>query len=98
MASLVARKVVSSGALKLKRVPIVHKVISEVVVKLEQVQVIYPACQQQVEAVAMDGRVKGYCAVTKQYVDFIVETQRILGEHSTADTRARISASVKKRW
>ncbi|GAJ17924.1 unnamed protein product, partial [marine sediment metagenome] len=25
---------------------------------------------------ATDGRVKGYCAVVKQYVDFLVETQR----------------------
>jgi hypothetical protein len=43
------------------------------VVKLERVHVICPACGQQVEAVASDGQVKGYCAVAKQYVDFPIE-------------------------
>ena len=33
------------------------------VVNLERVQVICPACGQQVEAVAGDGRVRGYCGV-----------------------------------
>ena len=36
----------------------------------ERVQVICPACGQQVEAVAAGGRVRGYCAVARQYVDF----------------------------
>jgi len=45
------------------------------VVKLERVQVICPACGQQVEAVATDGRVKGYCAVARQSVDIQIETQ-----------------------
>ena len=40
------------------------------VVKLERVRVICPACGQQVEAVASDGRVKGYCAIAKQSVIF----------------------------
>ena len=44
-------------------------------VKLERVHFICPACGQQVEAVASDGQVKGYCAVAKQYVDFLIETQ-----------------------
>ena len=62
--------------------------------KLERVQVICPACGQQVEAVATDGRVKGYCAVAKQYVDFLIETQRVhTGRHLTAETRAKISAA-----
>jgi len=37
--------------------------------------VICPACGEQVEAVAGDGKVKGYCAVAKQFVDFPIETQ-----------------------
>jgi len=36
----------------------------------ERVQVICPACGQQVEAMATDGWVRGYCAVARQYVDF----------------------------
>jgi len=66
--------------------------------KLERVQVICPACGQQVEAVARDGRVKGYCAVAKQYVDFLIETQRVrTGKHATAETRAKISAALTRR-
>jgi len=63
----------SGGALKL--VPVVPGPIGGGVVKLERVQVICPACGQQVEAVARDGRVKGYCAVARQYVNFLIETQ-----------------------
>ena len=51
---------------------VLHKVIGGGVLKLERVQVICPACGQQVEAVATDGRVKGYCAVAKQDVDFLI--------------------------
>ena len=46
------------------------------VVRLERLQVICPACGQQVEAVARDGRVQGYCAVVRQPVDFQV-TQEV---------------------
>jgi endogenous inhibitor of DNA gyrase (YacG/DUF329 family) len=61
--------------------------------KLELLKVICPACGQQVEAIARDGRVKGYCAIANQSVDFLIETQRILiGEHPTAETKAKISA------
>ena len=63
------------------------------VVRLERLQVICPACGQQVEAVARDGRVKGYCAVVKQPVDFQIETQRIrIGKNPTAKIFA------EKRW
>ena len=72
----------------------VGKVISEGVLKLERIQVVCPACGQQVEAVAIDGRVKGYCAVAKQDVDFLIEPQRIrIGKHLTAETKAKISAA-----
>ena len=57
------------------------------VVKLERVQVICPACGQQVEAVASYGRVKGYCAIAKQPVDFPNEKQ------STTETKTAMSAS-----
>ena len=58
------------------------------VVKLERVQVICPACGQQVEAVASDGWVKGYCAIANKSVDFLIETQR------TDETKAEISAEL----
>ena len=50
------------------------KVIGEGILKLERVQVTCPACEQQVEAVARDGQVKGYRAVGNQYMDFLIET------------------------
>ena len=56
--------------------------------KLERVQVTCPACGQQVEAIASDGRVKGYCAIAKQSVDFLIEKRR------TAETKAKISAGL----
>jgi len=97
MTSLVVRRV--SGRAKLKLVEVGPKVISEGVLKLERVQVICPACGQQVEAVAWDGQVKGYCAVARQYVDFLIETQRVpIGKDFTDEYRAKISASLKKRW
>jgi len=69
-------------------------VISEGVVKLERVQVICPACGQQVEAIATDGRVKGYCTVAKLDVDFLIETQHVrAGRQLTGETRAKISAA-----
>ena len=64
------------------------------VLKLERVQIVCPACGQQVEAIATDGRVKGYCAVVKQYVDLLIETQR----GSDPEYRAKVSADMKKRW
>jgi len=108
MTSLVVRKVRSGGVTKLKLVPVVRRTISEGVLKLERVQVICPACGQQGKAVATDGRVKGYCAVAKQYVDFLIETQleEIRIKHSAAakelwqdpDYRAKQSATMKKLW
>ena len=99
MTSLVVRKVRGGGALKLKLVPVAHMVIGGGVLKLERVQVVCPACGQQVEAVAMDSRVKGYCAVAKQDMDFPIEPQRIrTGNHATAETRAKLSAATKKLW
>jgi endogenous inhibitor of DNA gyrase (YacG/DUF329 family) len=47
-------------------------------VKLERLVVRCPSCGQQVEVVARGGRVKGYCAVAGQYVDFQVETKHII--------------------
>ncbi|MBA7682948.1 hypothetical protein ES703_91304 [subsurface metagenome] len=105
MTGLVVRRVKNERALKL--VPVVPGPISGGIVNLERVQVICPACGQQVEAVARDGRVKGYCTVARQYVDFLIETQlegkkpwqdpeyrakqRVL--IVTAETRAKMSAA-----
>jgi len=79
-------------------------VISEGVLKLERVQVICPACGEQVEAVARNGRVKGYCAVAKQTVDFLIETQLApqsvvrIGNPVTPETRGKLSTAAKKTW
>ena len=65
------------------------------VVKLERVQVTCPACGQQVEAVARDGRIKGYCAVAKHSVDFPIETQPApIGKYPIDETKAKISAAL----
>jgi len=61
------------------------------VLKLERVQVACPACGEQVEAVATDGRVRGYCAIAKQSVDFLIKKQR------TAETKAEMSAGLAPR-
>ncbi len=96
MTSLVLRRVRSGKMAKLKwvPVPVVLGLISEGVVKLERVQIVCPACGQQVKAVATDGRIKGYCAVARQSVDFLVETQR----GPDPEYRAKVSADMKKRW
>jgi len=77
---------------------VVSKVINAGVLKLERVQVICPACGQRVEAVAGGGRVKGYCAVARQYVDFLIETHVPTDKDNTAEAGAKISAALKKRW
>jgi len=75
------------------------KVIGGGVLELERVQVICPACGQQVEAVAWDGWVKGYCAVAKQYVDFQIETQLERKKWwQDPEYRAKLSAAAKKYW
>ena len=69
---------------------------SEGLVELERVRVRCPGCGRQVEAVARDGRIVGYCAVARRYVDFVAETQPIcIGKNPTAET-AEISASVRQ--
>jgi len=55
-------------------------------VKLDLLKIICPACGQRVEAVLQDGRVKGYYAIAKQTVGFLIEKQW------TAKTKAEISA------
>jgi len=78
------------------------KVVSEGVLKLERVQVTCPACGQQVEAVAADGRVKGYCAVAEQYVDFpatqasVAGTRAKKGRPLTVEHKAKISAALTR--
>ena len=73
------------------------KVISAGVLK--PVQVICPACGQQVKAVAGDGRVKGYCAVAKQFVDFPIKTQLERKSYrQDLEYRAKMSAAIKQLW
>jgi len=68
-------------------------------VKVERVQVICPACGQQVEAVASNGRVKGYCTVAKQYVDFLIETKLERKSYlQDPEYRAKLSAVTKRMW
>ena len=40
------------------------------VVNVKRVWVVCPACGGRVEAIARDGRIKGYCAVAREHVDF----------------------------
>lgn len=78
---------------------VIGKVISEGVVNLERVKVMCPACGQQVEAVASDGRVKGYCAVARQFVDFLAETQLEREKWwQEPEYRAKLSSAMKKQW
>ena len=63
-------------------------------IRREQVSVICPACRQKVEAIASDGRVKGYCAVTRQYVEFPAKTQLIAAQQY----RQAMSDTIKKKW
>ena len=90
--NVLARK--ASGGAKLKLVVrVCPRVIGGGVLKLERVQVICPACEQQLEAIATDGRVKGYCAVAHQYVNFLIEESPVsTGRHTTAEME------TKKRW
>jgi len=98
MTTLVFRKGINGGVPKLRLVEVgPKKLIGGGLLKLERVQVICPACGQQVEAAATDGRVKGYCAVAKQFVDFPIKTQR-LARHFSAEYRAKLSAASKKVW
>ena len=61
------------------------------VVKLERVWVTCPGCGQQVEAVASDGRVRGWCSISRQRVNFLIER----GKNPKVETKAKISASVQ---
>ena len=94
MTSLVVRKMINGRTLKLKLVPVMRKVIGGGVLKLEQVQVICPACGQQVEAVATDGRVKGYCTVAKQYVGFLITQGIAVPMVSQANAVASVTAAT----
>ena len=67
--------------------------------KHELLKVICPACSQQVEAVVRDGRVKGYCAIAKQYVDFLVEAKLEKKSYrQDPEYRAKLRAATKKMW
>jgi len=58
-----------------------------------------PACGQQVKAVARDGRIKGYCAIAKKYVDFTIETKPERKDYrQDPEYRAKLRAATKKMW
>ena len=61
---------------------------SEGLVKLERVEVVCPGCGRRLLAVTSEGRGKGYCAISRQRVDFVAETQCI----------GKNPAKIKKRW
>ena len=66
---------------------------------MELLKVICPACGQQVEAIARDGRVKGYCTVAKQYVDFLVEAKLEKKSYrQDPEYQAKLRAATKKMW
>ena len=68
-------------------------------VKLDPLKVICPACSQQVEAVVWDGRVKGYCAVARKYVDFLIETKPERKSYrQDPEYRDKLRAATKKMW
>jgi len=54
-------------------------------VRLSRSWIVCPGCGEKVEAIASDGRVKGYCAISRRRVDFAAETQRI-GKNPAAET------------
>jgi len=59
MISLVVPEALGVAELKPKLVPVMPRVIGGGELKLERVRVVCPACRQEVEAVASDGRLKG---------------------------------------
>ena len=63
-------------------------------IRREQVSIICPACGQKVKAIASDGKVKGYCAVARQYVEFLANTQLIADQQY----RQAMSNTIKKKW
>ncbi len=61
-------------------------------------KIICPACGKQVEAVACDGRVKGYCAVAKKYVDFLVKSKLEKKSYrQDPEYRAKQKAAIKNK-
>ena len=67
--------------------------------KHELLMVICPACGKQVKAAVRDGRVKGYCATAKQYVDFLIETKLERKSYlQDPEYRDKLRAATKKMW
>jgi hypothetical protein len=60
---------------------------------------ICPACSEQVEAVARDGQIKGYCAIAQQYVDIPIEIK--LDKKNYRDDpeyRAKLREASRRMW
>ena len=63
------------------------------------VKVTCPACGQQVEAVVRDDRVQGFCAVAKEYVNFLVKTKPGRKDYrQDPEYRAKLRVATKKMW
>ena len=60
------------------------------VVRRQRVRVVCPACGEQIEAVANNGRVKGYCAVGKRFVDFPIESRDMV--ETSAESLAELTS------
>ena len=54
--------------------------------ELERVRVRCPACGELLEAVARDGVIRGWCSISRQRVNFLIETQRGIGKNPTVET------------
>ena len=66
---------------------------------MELLRITCPACGQEVEAVVRDGRIKGYCTIAKQYVDFLVETKvERKNYRQDPEYRDKLRAATKKMW
>jgi len=78
---------------------VIGKLIGGGVLELERIQVVCPACGQLVGAVASNGRVKGYCAVARQFVDFLAETQLKREKWwQEPEYRVKLSSAMRKKW
>ena len=58
-----------------------------------------PTWGQRVEAAVRDDRIKGYCAIAKQYVYFVIETKPERKDYrQNPEYRAKLRAATKKIW
>ena len=67
--------------------------------RTDVLKVVCPACRKRIEARAWDGRVKGYCAVGRQYVNFSVEADLSRKNYrQDPEYRAKMAAATRIMW